>query len=99
MAANALSSTDAKPPRFLILLLAAMAALSPLSIDMYLPGLPMLIDEFELPSRRARLRFPCSWSAWPPGSWSTVRFRIAMVGGRSCSQALPYTLSPAPDAP
>lgn len=46
MAANALSSTDAKPPRFLILLLAAMAALSPLSIDMYLPGLPMLIDEF-----------------------------------------------------
>ena len=68
-------------PRWL-LLVAAMAAVGPVSIDMYLPGFPAIEREFGRAASRPR--WPRTWSASPSASCSMDRSAIASVASRRC---------------
>ena len=54
-AANAQADNKVTPPWSLLLLLSALIAFAPLSIDMYLPALPALAAEFGAPTGAAQL--------------------------------------------
>jgi hypothetical protein len=73
-----------KTPWRLVMLLGALTAFAPMSIDMYLPALPTLQTAIGASAAQAQASMAAFFAAWPSASSSTGRPRIGSgVVGRS----------------
>lgn len=66
----------------LIALLGLLSAVTPLSIDMYLPSLPTIAEQLQASSSLVQISVSMFFSAWRWGSCCTGRCPIASGAGR-----------------
>ena len=69
---------------YLLVFLGLISAMSPLSTDMYLPGLPELRADFGISPSLAQLTLTMTMAGMPWGRWRAGRCRTGS-GGRSRS--------------